>query len=122
MSTPAMRNEIQPPRISSVGDAGQIPADLADRVAQPSRTIVSAAVRFLRREPLLHFVLLGALIFGVDAVLHPPAKDDKLITVTKAMRQSFIDNFDEDKERVPSDAELEKMTESWVASNSLPRR
>jgi parvulin-like peptidyl-prolyl isomerase len=121
MSTPAMRNEIQPPRISSVGDAGQIPADSAGGVPQPSRTIVSAAVRFLRREPLLHFVLLGALIFGVDAVLHPPAKDDKLITVTKAMRQSFIDNFDEDKERVPSDAELEKMTESWVASEILYR-
>jgi len=121
MSTPAMRSEIQPPRTSSVGAPGQIPADSADGVAEPSRTIVSAAVRFLRREPLLHFVLLGALIFGVDAVLHPPAKDDKLITVTKAMRQSFIDNFDEDKERVPSDAELEKMTESWVASEILYR-
>jgi hypothetical protein len=69
-----------------------------------SRPIVSAATRFLRREPLLHFVLLGALIFGVDAVLHPPTKDDKVITVSKAMRQSFIDNFDEDKARVPSDA------------------
>jgi hypothetical protein len=86
-----------------------------------SRPIVSAATRFLRREPLLHFVLLGALIFGVDAVLHPPAKDDKVITVSKAMRQSFIDNFDEDKARVPSDAELEKMIGSWVASEILYR-
>ena len=67
------------------------------------------------------FLLLGALIFGVDAVLHPPAKDEKVIVVTKAMRQSFIDNFDEDKERVPSDAELEKMIESWVASEILYR-
>ncbi|WP_315834010.1 peptidylprolyl isomerase [Bradyrhizobium prioriisuperbiae] len=70
---------------------------------------------------MLHFVVLGALIFSIDAVLHPPPKDDKLITVTKAMRQSFIDNFDEDKERVPSDAELEKMIESWVASEILYR-
>jgi parvulin-like peptidyl-prolyl isomerase len=121
MSTPAMRNEIDPPGTSSVGGPGEIPVDSADGVAQPSRPIISAAARLLRREPLLHFVLLGALIFGVDAVLHPPAKDDKLITVTKAMRQSFIDNFDEDKERVPSDAELEKMTESWVASEILYR-
>jgi hypothetical protein len=37
------------------------------------------------------------------------------------MRQSFIDNFDEDKSRVPSDAELEKMIESWVASEILYR-
>ena len=108
MSTPAMPNEIQPPRISSVGGSDQIADDSADRAALSSRPIITAAARFLWREPLLHFVLLGALIFGVDAVLHPPPKDEKVITVTKAMRQSFIDNFDEDKSRVPSDAELEK--------------
>jgi hypothetical protein len=116
-----MPNEIQPPRISPIGGSDQIAADSADRAAHPSRPIVSAAARFLWREPLLHFVLLGALIFGVDAVLHPPPKDDKVITVTKAMRQSFIENFDEDKSRVPSDAELEKMIESWVASEILYR-
>src|ERR1700716_3930364 len=121
MSTPAMPNEIQPPRISSVGGSDPIAADSADRAAYSSRPIISAAARFLWREPLLHFVLLGALIFGFDAVLHPPPKDEKVITVTKAMRQSFIDNFDEDKSRVPSDAELEKMIESWVASEILYR-
>jgi len=121
MSTPATPNEIQPPRISSLGGSDQIAADSADRAAHSSRPVVSAAARFLWREPLLHFVLLGALIFGVDAVLHPPPKDEKVITVTKAMRQSFIDNFDEDKSRVPSDAELEKMIESWVASEILYR-
>src|SRR5882757_340179 len=121
MSMPATPNEIQPPRISSVGGSDQIAADPADRAAHSSRPIVSAAARFLRREPLLHFVLIGALIFGLDAALHPPAKDDKVITVTKAMRQSFIDNFDEDKARVPSDSEVEKMIESWVASEILYR-
>jgi hypothetical protein len=82
---------------------------------------IVAGVSRLGREPLLHFAILGALIFGVDAVLHPPAKDDKDIVVTKAMRQSFVDNFDEDKERVPTEAELEKMIESWVASEILYR-
>jgi hypothetical protein len=81
---------------------------------------MSAAVR-LSREPLLHFALLGALIFGIDRALHPPPKDDKVITVSKAMRQSFIDNFDEDKARVPSDADVEKMVDSWVASEILYR-
>ena len=89
--------------------------------ATPSSRPLASAARFLWREPLLHFCLLGALIFAVDTVLHPPAKDEKVIVVTKAMRQSFIDNFDEDKERTPSDAELEKMIESWVASEILYR-
>lgn len=96
-------------------------ANSSDPASKPSRFKLPAAVRALGREPLLHFALLGALIFGIDAALRPPAKDDKVIIVTKAMRQSFIDNFDEDKARVPSDAELQKMLDSWVASEILYR-
>jgi hypothetical protein len=87
---------------------------------EPSRSLVSVIARLLR-EPLLHFSLLGAIIFGIDALLHPPAKDEKIIMVTKAMRQSFIDNFDEDKERAPSSDQLQKMIDSWVASEILYR-
>ncbi len=89
--------------------------------AKPSRFNPFVTFRLLGREPLVHFVLLGAIIFGIDAALRPPAKDDKVITVTKAMRKSFIDNFDEDKVRTPSDSELEKMIDSWVASEILYR-
>ncbi|WP_453951661.1 peptidylprolyl isomerase [Bradyrhizobium sp. USDA 377] len=89
-------------------------------MTKPSPSLLSALVR-LSREPLLHFILLGGIIFGIDAVLHPPAKDEKVITVTKAMRQSFIDNFDEDKERAPSSEQLQKMIDSWVASEILYR-
>ncbi|MBR0786766.1 peptidyl-prolyl cis-trans isomerase [Bradyrhizobium iriomotense] len=116
---PATPVEVQSFPISHAGgsDSG---ADVAHSAAKPSRSFVSALVR-LSREPLLHFTLLGAIIFGVDAVLHPPAKDEKVITVTKAMRQSFIDNFDEDKERAPSSEQLQKMIDSWVASEILYR-
>jgi hypothetical protein len=120
MSTPALPND-QTLRISPIGSSDRGAAHAADRAAHGFRPSVFAAARFLWREPLLHFVLLGTLIFGVDAVLHPPPKDDKVITVTKAMRQSFIENFDEDKSRSPSGAELEKMIESWVASEILYR-
>nr|WP_084799509.1 peptidylprolyl isomerase [Bradyrhizobium sp. Ai1a-2] len=93
----------------------------SESAAKHLRSNLFDVFRFLGREPLVHFVLLGAIIFGIDAALRPPAKDDKVITVTKAMRKSFIDNFDEDKERVPSDSELEKMIDSWVASEILYR-
>ena len=86
-----------------------------------SRQWFPPAIKRWLREPLLHFVVLGALIFGIDAALHPQQKDDRVVVVTKAMRQSFIDNFDEDKSRVPSDDELTKMIESWVASEILYR-
>jgi len=92
----------------------------ADRAAQSSGSIMSAVAR-LSRAPLVHFALLGALIFGIDSALHPPPKDDKVIIVKKALRQSLIDNFDEDKARVPSDSDIEKMIDSWVASEILYR-
>lgn len=81
----------------------------------------SALPRTLLREPLLHFTVIGALIFALDAALHPPPKDERVITVSKALRQSFIDSFDEDKERQPTDAQLQKMIDSWVASEILYR-
>jgi PPIC-type PPIASE domain/XkdW protein len=113
-----MSNDALTIQTPSTVDSASRPADAGRRVAP---ALASAAAQFLLREPLLHFCLLGAFIFGVDTVLHPPTKDDKVIVVTKAMRQSFIENFDEDKARVPSDAELEKMIESWVASEMLYR-
>jgi len=120
MSTPALPTD-QTLRISSNEKTDRGAVDPANRLAPSLRPIVASAARALWREPLVHFVLLGALIFGADAVLHPPPKDDKIIIVAKAMRQSFIENFDEDKSRSPSEAELEKMIESWVASEILYR-
>jgi hypothetical protein len=80
-----------------------------------------ASAQRLRSEPLLHFLAIGALVFAADAALHPPPKDERVITVSKALRQSFIDNFDEDKARAPSDAQLQTMIDSWVASEILYR-
>src|SRR5229473_8204268 len=94
--------------VSSNENSGRCAVHPANRLADSLRPIAAGTARFLWREPLVHFVLLGALIFGADAVVHPPPKDDKIIIVAKAMRQSFIENFDEDKSRSPSEAELEK--------------
>ena len=92
-----------------------------ERAEPGARLRLRALWRIVRREPLVHFLVLGALLFGIDAWLHPPKNDGHTIVVTKALRQSFIDNFDEDKARVPSEAELKKMVDAWVASEILYR-
>jgi hypothetical protein len=114
--------------MSTISDAGgDVSAPGRDKAPEQtqapdtSRTASASFFGSFAREPLLHFLVIGALIFGIDHVLHPPAKDDKVILVTKALRQSFIENFDEDKERVPTADELDKMTEAWVASEILYR-
>jgi hypothetical protein len=86
-----------------------------------ARKILSALWQLVRNEPLVHFLLLGGLIFAADAALNPPKKNDHTIVVTKALRQSFIDNFDDDRARVPSQEELQKMIDAWVASEILYR-
>jgi hypothetical protein len=110
-----------PPLYPSSGD--RLPPRGAGRLARTGSapTAARGAWRALLREPLVHFCALGALIFGVDALLHPPKKDDHTILVSKALRQSFSDNFDEDKARVPSAPELQKMVDAWVASEILYR-
>ena len=86
-----------------------------------SSHVLGTAWRFLRREPLVHFFLLGGLIFAADAVLHPPDRNERVITVTHAMRQAMSENFDEDRERKATPAELNAMVENWVASEILYR-
>lgn len=116
MSTPAMSNAAQTFESASARSNQQ-----DGNSSSPARSSSVAAIRGLIREPLLHFLVLGGLIFVADAIIHPPAKDEKVITVTKALRQSFVDTFDEDKQRTPSEAELQKMVEAWVASEILYR-
>lgn len=103
------------------GNVDPVGTDPSGRRQAALRRAGAAAVRLLWSEPLLHFCVLGGLIFATDAVLHRPARDDHVITVTKARRQAFIDGFDEDRQRVPSDAELQKMIDAWVASEILYR-
>lgn len=104
-----------------------MPASQAhDQTAVPSREVrstgaIAATLSALWREPLIHFCFLGGLIFAIDHVVHPPAQDDKSIVVTKAMQQSFIRNFSEDGDRVPTDEQLKNMIDSWVASEILYR-
>lgn len=95
-------------------------AEAAQGATRYSRSVISALMH-LSREPLLHFALLGGMLFAADAALHPAARDEKVITVTKDLRQSFIDSFDEDKERAPSDDQLQKRIDAWVASEILYR-
>ncbi len=117
-----MSNDVLTVPAAAGPDSGALPAGpRAERATSTANGALQRALQWLRREPLVHFCILGALIFAADAALHPPTRDDHTILVTKAMRQSFIDNFDEDKARVPSPAELQKMIDSWVASEILYR-
>lgn len=96
-----------------------------DQSSAPATTTgaksATTALSALWREPLLHFCILGGLIFAIDHVLHPPAQDDKTIVVTRSMQQAFIRGFSEDGDRTPTAEQLNNMIDSWVGSEILYR-
>jgi hypothetical protein len=72
-----------------------------------------AVQRFLR-EPLLHFLILGALLFVVNAVVAPDVPKERLIEFTPEVRKTLIDTFTQQQKRAPSPAELKRLTEDWL--------
>ena len=80
-----------------------------------------AAWKRLLSEPLLQFLIIGLVLFGVDAVLHPPAKENRTIVVTRQMRNTIIENYDEDHARKPTDAELQATINNWGGEEILYR-
>jgi hypothetical protein len=73
------------------------------------------------REPLLHFSVLGAVIFAVYFGVAPRNATDKLIVVTPALEQEVAARFSETTQRAPTAEELDNLIEGWVQSEVLYR-
>lgn len=73
-------------------------------------------------EPLLHFLLIGAVIFAVHAAVTPSVSKDRLIEVTPGIRQSIIDIFKSKHEgREPNPDELDPLVEVWILNEVIYR-
>ncbi len=73
------------------------------------------------REPLLHFVVLGALLFLVDALLAGRADDPRTIVVGPAVDAQAIDVFRKARGRDPNDKELYALRRVWLDNEVLYR-
>jgi hypothetical protein len=75
----------------------------------------------LLREPLLHFLVLGALVFGVDYSLNLNKEDPQTITISKSVKTEAHDIFAAGLKREPSDAEMKTLLDRWVDNEVLYR-
>jgi hypothetical protein len=75
----------------------------------------------LLREPLFHFVVLGALIFGADAALTAVRGGERDIVVPAAARKEARDTFVAAARREPTDAEMRKFLGRWLDNEILYR-
>ncbi len=89
---------------------------MADAESDQSRGLVRWA-----REPLLHFLVLGAGVFAVNAALAPEVEDERVIVLTDERRQELAERFEEARGRPPSPDELGELLEDWIAQEMLYR-
>ena len=73
------------------------------------------------REPLLHFVLLGGVLFGVDHLLFARTADPRVIVVDRAVDENVIKVFRDARGREPNDDELYALRRVWLDNEVLYR-
>jgi len=80
-------------------------------------------LKSILREPLVHFLLLGALLFAADAWLRPTAigAANADIVVSQARIRSLAQNFTRTWQRPPTREELDGLIESHVREEVLYR-
>jgi hypothetical protein len=75
----------------------------------------------LLREPLLHFIVFGALVFGADHALQARRGNPQVITISPEIDQEARSIFQTSMGRAPTAAELKVMRERWVDNEVLYR-
>jgi hypothetical protein len=73
------------------------------------------------REPLTHFIVLGALIFAADALFLSVRGDPQEIVITKETYAEARGAFVAGMKREPTAAELKVLTDRWVDNEVLFR-
>jgi PPIC-type PPIASE domain len=82
---------------------------------------VIAALRRTLREPLLHFAVLGAGLFGAYQVVAPAPADTSAIVVSGDQIVSLAEQFRASWQRPPSREELEHLIQARVRDEVLYR-
>ncbi|MEI1252202.1 peptidylprolyl isomerase [Rhizobium aouanii] len=74
------------------------------------------AVRKILSEPLVQFLFLGGVVFGVYSVMDssPPAANKRLIEVGGGQFAQMVETFSKTWQRPPTQAELKGLIDSYV--------
>jgi len=73
------------------------------------------------REPLLHFVVLGGILFAVDHVLVSREDDPNTIVISKQIERDTVGTFEAVRGRKPNSEELEALHRVWLDNEVLYR-
>ncbi len=99
---------------------------MSNVLAVSGSDVSSAARRRLRlpawmREPLLHFIVLGAVLFAADHIIAGRTDDPHTITVDASVDLPAREAFKQEHGRDPNAAELLSLRRKWLDSEVLYR-
>jgi len=89
--------------------------------ARPQTVAPARSVPAWLREPLLHFVLLGALIFAVDHFLLANGVDQNTITVSAEVDKEARETFKAARGQEPDAKQLAALRQIWLDNEVLYR-
>lgn len=80
-----------------------------------------ASINKWAREPLLHFVLIGAVLFGLDSFIAGRAGDPHTIVIDAAVDAEAKQTFQTSRDREPNADELRALHQVWLDNEVLYR-
>lgn len=75
----------------------------------------------LLRDPLLHFALLGGLLFAIDGLFNADGGDAEEIVITPSRAEHLAAVFERSWQRPPNDVEMQKLVDNFVREEVLYR-
>ncbi len=87
----------------------------------PWRGLGRAVLGRVLDEPLVHFLLIGALVFALDQALSPRTADPRLIVLDDAAYGEIVDIYAASHGRPPTPEEMDPLAERWVMNETLYR-
>lgn len=75
----------------------------------------------LLREPLLHFIVLGGLLFAVDHFMATRADDPRTIVVGAEVDSEAVEIFEQTRGQKPNKEELKALHQVWLDNEVLYR-
>jgi hypothetical protein len=89
--------------------------------SSPGTLVRGKAAPTWLREPLLHFIVLGAVLFGADHVLASREGDPRTIVVDAEVDRHAIQVFKDARGREPNSDELYALRKVWLDNEVLYR-
>lgn len=73
------------------------------------------------REPLLHFIILGGILFALDSVIASRTEDPNTIVIGTAVDEEARQSFEAVRGRSPNEQELQALRQVWLDNEVLYR-